>query len=84
MTELMERSWTTGAYWYHAAVHSNGILSPFFQHIRPTYGASKEKWRYWRKDAHQVMEQKLDDKKAYLQRLGEVTIALSRGGQLQT
>lgn len=76
VANLMQRSWDTGVSWYFMAIQSNGIYNLFHQHTRNLYGNSDDTWKYWRRNATEILLQKLEDKKQYLQRLEQKAIAI--------
>ncbi|GAD91599.1 predicted protein [Paecilomyces variotii No. 5] len=80
-TEVMEKGWELGAFWYSTALRSPTALHAiFYNHIQPPYGEEDAKDNnfyllispYWGRDPGSFIRSKLEDKSAYDTKLREL------------
>ncbi|KAJ5726915.1 hypothetical protein N7493_005942 [Penicillium malachiteum] len=72
LSEVMEESWTSGAFWYSLALSSpTGLFHNFYHHIHPLF-SNKGTVKlgnvmpfYWVRSAGKFVGKKLEDKKLY-------------------
>lgn len=78
LSQIMREGWRTGKFWYHYALDNpKGLLNLFLQHMQPRYGkldnselmAFEKSSLYWSVGSQQLLDQKIQDKKAYDQQL---------------
>lgn len=78
-TQLMQRSWQLGAFWYfHALDYTKGFYNLYLRHIQPLFSKDlpyEEVSPFWRQDADQILQSKLHDRQEYLRRLDEAAIS---------
>ncbi|KAL2755358.1 hypothetical protein ACRALDRAFT_1076969 [Sodiomyces alcalophilus JCM 7366] len=80
--EMMSKNWELGGSWYFTAIDSlNGLYNLFLQHIQPRYGPEAvQGWKefersvtpYWTPGTTKFINQKIQEREHYLQRLREV------------
>ena len=77
--QIMQRSWQLGGFWYFRALATTkGFYNLYLQHIQPRFSTDlpyKEVSSFWRQDAEQILQSKLDHRQEYLRRLDAAAIS---------
>jgi hypothetical protein len=87
-SQIMQRSWQLGGFWYfHALATTKGFYNLYLQHIQPRFSQDlpfEEVSSFWRQDAEQILQSKLDDRQEYLRRLDEAAISQRKSTEAES